>query len=130
MDVEAPAHLSTGHTVFIYLNQTDILTQTTIKLPIHLRYQRPLLGGWDSVTVSLICMQYVCFFRHGKVILSKPALLVHCPETNSVICGTGAEVSAPKSSKELAETKLWKNLTYKAVRIWLLKSLICFVQCF
>lgn len=96
VDVEAPAHLATRHTVFIYLNQTDILTQTTIKLPIHLRYQRPLLGG------------------HGKVILSKPALLVHCSETNNVICGKDVVVSAPKSSKELNEIQLWKNLTYKA----------------
>lgn len=56
------------------------------------------------------------FFRHGKVTLSKPALLVHCLETNNVICGTDAVVSAPKSSKEPDEILLWKNLTYKAVR--------------
>lgn len=66
------------------------------------------------INVHVKCM----FFRHGKVILSKPALLVHCSETNNVICGKDVLVSAPKSSKELNEIQLWKNLTYKAVRMF------------
>lgn len=46
VDVEAAAHQATGHIVYIFLTSSDVLMQSiNIKLPIHLRYQRSLMGG-------------------------------------------------------------------------------------
>ncbi|CAG9773973.1 unnamed protein product [Ceutorhynchus assimilis] len=94
VDIEAPAHEATKHTVYIFLNGTQLLDKIALKLPIHLRYQRSLIGG------------------HGKVILNKPWLLVRCP--NSIICGKDRKVSAPISSKEAESFVVWKNISYKA----------------
>lgn len=44
VNVEAPAHEATEHTVYIYLNNRDI-DRISIILPIHLRYQRGQITG-------------------------------------------------------------------------------------
>ncbi|XP_066262278.1 phosphatidylinositol-glycan biosynthesis class X protein [Euwallacea similis] len=97
VDVEAIAHQATGHIVYIFLNnKSQISGRISVKLPIHLRYQRPLMGG------------------HGKVLLTKPSFLVKCPESNNIICGLDKRVFAPKSSEEFNNIQTWKNVSYKA----------------
>ncbi|ENN71154.1 uncharacterized protein LOC109544648 [Dendroctonus ponderosae] len=94
VDVEVPAHEGKSYSVYIYLNRTEFLRSINVKLPIHLRYQRSLLGG------------------HGHVTLSKPQLLVHCPGSNKIICGKNTKIMAPVSSEEPNNIKVWKNVLY------------------
>lgn len=96
IDVEVPAHEATKHTVYIYLNNSQMTTNVSLKLPIHLRYQRSLMGGF------------------GKVPLNKPSLLVYCPQSNQIICGKDLKVNAPTSTKNPESVRVWKNVTYKA----------------
>ncbi|XP_050298554.1 uncharacterized protein LOC126737621 [Anthonomus grandis grandis] len=95
VDVEAPAHEATKHTVYIFLNKSELLDKIIIKLPIHLRYHRSLMGG------------------HAKVKLTRPLFLISCLE-NNIICGKGKKVTAPTSAEEPGVPKVWKNITYKA----------------
>lgn len=96
VDIEVPAHEAIKHTVYIYLNNSQLSTKLSVKLPIHLRYQRSLMGG------------------HAKVPLNKPSLLIHCPHSNQIICGRDQKINAPVSSKDFETLWVWKNVTYKA----------------
>lgn len=96
VDVEAPAHEATRHVVYIYFKNSEIAEKISVTLPIHLRYQRSLMGG------------------HGKVPLNKPSLLVHCPQSKATVCGNYNKVSAPSHTKNLQTLQIWKNVSYKA----------------
>lgn len=95
IDVEAPAHEATHHTVYMFLNNSEI-DRMTITLPIHLRYQRGQITG-----------------GYGKAPLRKPSLLVWCPDSLNIICGKGLKVEAPCDEKANSVC-IWKNLTYYA----------------
>ncbi|KAL1498213.1 hypothetical protein ABEB36_009048 [Hypothenemus hampei] len=96
VDVEAAAHQAKGNTIYIYLNSTAISKGISVKLPIHLRYQRSLMGG------------------NGKVILTKPEFLVYCTDTSYKICGENQKVLAPPSVEDFQKIWAWKKLSYKA----------------
>ncbi|KAJ8923286.1 hypothetical protein NQ315_001843 [Exocentrus adspersus] len=95
VDVEAPAHEATEHTVYIYLNNSNI-GRISIVLPMHLRYQRGQITG-----------------GYGKVPLRKPSLLSWCPDSLDRICGKGVKVEAP-CDETATRVCVWKNLTYQA----------------
>ncbi|KAK4873789.1 hypothetical protein RN001_013149 [Aquatica leii] len=96
INVEAPAHESTEHKVYIYLKSNSI-GKVSVELPVHLRYQRAVIGG-----------------GFGKINLSKPSLLVLCPIAGRELCGDYSKVTAPCDSTG-QHLCVWQNVTYQAL---------------
>lgn len=96
VDVEAPAHESQSHLVYIYLDSSQF-ERATVALPVHMRYQRAQITG-----------------GYGKVPFSKPSLLIWCPKGLESICGRGLKVEAPCNHLSLDNICIWRNFTYEA----------------
>ncbi|CAH1957540.1 unnamed protein product [Acanthoscelides obtectus] len=96
VDIEAPAHEASEHSVYFFLNGLDI-ARLSVKLPVHLRYQRGQITG-----------------GYGKVPLRKPSLLVWCPKHLVTVCGRGLKVEAP-CDVAYSQVCVWKNHTYQAL---------------
>ncbi|KAJ8937270.1 hypothetical protein NQ318_005668 [Aromia moschata] len=96
VDVEAAAHEATEHSIYVYLNNSQI-DKLSVKLPVHLRYQRSQITG-----------------GYGKIPLAKPSLLTWCPANDTKICGRGLKVEAPCDAEALTLC-VWKNQTYQAL---------------
>lgn len=90
VDVEAPAHLATGHIAYIFVPPFE--EKVSLNIPFHLRYQRAQISG-----------------RYGKVIVNKPSILALCPQSCS-----RSEVKAPcdLTNRVLCD---WNNVTYQAL---------------
>ncbi|KAJ8980975.1 hypothetical protein NQ317_013429 [Molorchus minor] len=95
IDVELPAHEATGHTVYVYLNNTAI-GRVSVNLPVHLRYQRSHITG---DLAKYLWKSPACWF----------GALTACLEY-----GKGLKVEAPcdETAKSIC---IWKNLTYQSL---------------
>ncbi|CAH1154732.1 unnamed protein product [Phaedon cochleariae] len=96
VDVEAPAHESQEHIIYVFLNQSDI-ERASITLPVHMRYQRSQITG-----------------GYGKVLLRKPSLLMLCSESSKRACVRGLKVEAP-CDETAHKVCIWKNFSYQAL---------------
>jgi hypothetical protein len=90
VDVEAPAHVATGHTVYVFV--PPFKEKVSLKVPFHLRYQRAQISG-----------------GFGKVVVNKPSVLAICPHS----CGK-IEVKAPCDLTNRVTCR-WNNVSYQAL---------------
>jgi len=96
VNIETPAHESTEHTVYIFLPNNN-LEKVSVRLPVHLRYQRATIAG-----------------KFGKVSVPKPSLLVYCPKNDIQLCGTRLALNAPCDMTGNDKCS-WQNVTYQAL---------------
>lgn len=95
VDVETPQHLSNGHTAYLYgsFERSENLIYSHLKLPLHLRYQKPRHGGGYSTAA-----------------MKSPTLLIRCK--SDVVCD---DLPKSKASCFLCSKKMcdWMRIPYK-----------------
>ncbi|XP_072111904.1 phosphatidylinositol-glycan biosynthesis class X protein isoform X1 [Mobula birostris] len=100
IDIEAPAYLSSVHTIIIYLNPNPSNPGHFVgTVPVHIRYHRPTATEETNTLV----------------ILTHPHLMIHCQRDNPVQARWNLSESEDGCSVSNPSAYQWVNITYQNV---------------